>query len=176
MAILDNIHLDFQVINTGDPKVLVISDTSVWGAIEDKPSIVEIIIPGSSKVRTYNFVKGKSNVFNSSNLLITSVGTISDLSDGVYDITVKGSPDINCKQRYFLKADKFQLALDKLYMSLGVYNKNAEVTKQRNDLLNIDSLLKTAEAFVRDGKPSEGLSFFKKAYTKLNDLNDCNNC
>lgn len=176
MAILDNIDLDFQVINTGDPKVLVVSDTSVWGAIEDKPSIIEIIIPGSVKVRTYNFIKGKSNVFNSSNLLITDVGVNSDLNDGIYSITIKGSPDTNCEHRYFLKADKFQLALDKLYMSLGVYNNDKEVTKQRNEILNIDSLRKTAEAFVRDGKPNEGLSFFKKAYIKLNDLNDCNTC
>ncbi len=177
MAILDNINLDFQVISANNPKVLIVMDTSVWGAIEDKPAIIEIIVPGSNKVRTYNFVKGKSNVFNSSNLLITSTEIQSDLNDGIYSITVKGSPDtLYCTQRYFLKTDKFQLALDKLYMSLGIYNKDAEVTKQRSEILKIDSLVKTAESFTRDGNPNEGLSYFKRAYTKLLDINSCNTC
>lgn len=177
MAILDTINLDFQVINTYNPKVLVISDTSVWGAIEDKPAVIEIIVPGSSKVKKFNYVKGKANVFNSSNLLLSDVGVQNDLSDGIYTITVKGSPStLHCKQKYYLKTDKFQLALDKLYMSLGIYNKDSETTKQRSEILKIESLVKTAESFTRDGKPNEALKYFTRAYTKLIDLNNCNNC
>ena len=44
MALLDTINLDFQVLSTGDPKILAIVDTSVWGFIEDKPAIIEIIL------------------------------------------------------------------------------------------------------------------------------------
>lgn len=177
MAILDKINLDFQVINTSNPKILVVSDTSVWGAIEDKPAIIEIVVPGSSKIKTYNFVKGKSNVFNSSNLLLSNVGDMNDLNDGVYSITVKGSPSTTfCVQKYYLKTDKLQLALDKLYMSLGVYNKDSETTKKRLEILKIDSLIKTAESFTRDGKPNEALNHFKRAYLKLKEINSCDNC
>lgn len=176
MAILDSINLDFQVVSAWDPKVLIVMDTSVWGYIEDKPAIIEIIVPGSSKVKTFDFEKGKCNIFNSSNLLLSSPDVKNDLNDGIYSITIKGSPDDYCKSRYFLKADKFQLALDKLYMSLGIFNKDAVVSKQRDEILKIDSLAKTADAFVRDGKPNEGLDYFKRAYKRLNDLNDCANC
>ncbi len=176
MAILDHINIDFQLYSAGDPKILVIMDTSVWGAIENKPAIIEIVVPGSSKTKTYNFVKGKANVFNSSNLLLTSVESQGDLNDGIYSITVKGSPDSYCKTRHVLKTDKFELALDKMYISLGIYNKDKEANDKRNELLKIESLLRTSKAFIRDSKLSEGLDFFKKAYIKLNKFNDCNNC
>lgn len=177
MATLDRIHLDFQIIPTGDPKTLVVMDVSTWGVIEDKPAIIEIIPPGSSKKKVYNFVKGKSNVFNSSNLLMSSVGTHADLNDGIYSITVTGSPDTYCKQRYYLKTDKFQLELDKLYMSLGIYsNGDKEVDSKRAALLNIDSLIKTADSFVRAGRVVEGIQYFKRAYKKLKSINNCKDC
>ena len=58
MRILDKINLDFQVLSAGDPKILVVMDTSVWGFIEDKPAVIDILLPGSTKIRTFNFIKG----------------------------------------------------------------------------------------------------------------------
>ena len=62
MAILDHIKLDFQILNTGDPKLLIVMDTSVWGFIEDKPSIIEILSilfpslqPKNSNINKANF-------------------------------------------------------------------------------------------------------------------------
>ena len=119
MAILDHIRLDFQILNTGDPKLLVVMDASVWGFIEDKPSIIEITPPGTTNTITYNFVKGKNNVFNSSNLLISPVGTYNDLVDGIYRVSLKGSPDSFCVHRDFLKTDKVRNELANIYVSLG---------------------------------------------------------
>ena len=172
MAQLDTINLDFQVLSTADPKILVVIDTSVWGFIEDKHSIIEIVTPGTEKIVTYSFVKGKTNVFNSSNLLLSPLGVYNDLPDGIYRITVKGSPDTNCVHRDFLKTDKARLELDELYINLGtdITRKNIEL---KQELLDIDCLIRAAEALVRRGKLKKGYSFFKKAIRYINDYKEC---
>lgn len=175
MALLDNINLDFHILSTGDPKILVVLDTSVWGFIEDKPAIIEIMTPGSTKVRTYNFVKGKSNVFNSSNLLISPVGQYNDLVDGIYRISVKGSPDTNCKHRDFLKTDKARLSLAKIYISLG-FEDDDKTKEKKQTIQDIDLLIRAAEASVSRGKLKKGMTYFKKAIQYLNDYNDCETC
>jgi hypothetical protein len=37
-----------------------------------------------------------------------------DLPDGIYDVTIKGSPDTFQKNRQYLRTTKTQLELDKL--------------------------------------------------------------
>lgn len=175
MAILDNINLDFHVISTGDPKVLVIMDTSVWGAIEDKPAILEITIPGSISVKTFNYLKGKIDVFNSSNLLITPVGEYKDLVDGIYQISLKGSPDTNCVHRDYLKTDKAKLEMYKIYSSLGIDN-NKEAIRKKKIIQNIDMLIRAAEGLVSRGELKKGMMFFKEAIKRINDYNECQNC
>jgi len=175
MALLDTVNLDFHVLSTGDPKILVVMDTSVWGFIEDKPSIIEIILPGSKKVRVYNFIKGKANVFNSSNLLITPVGQYCELVDGIYKITVKGSPDSHCKHRGFLKTDSAKLKLYKMYNSLNLEDGKSDRDKKEK-IQDIDLLIKAAEASVSLGKYKKGMQFFKRAVQELNEYNECENC
>lgn len=175
MGILDNIRLDFQVLSTGVPKILVILDTSVWGFIEDKPSIIEITPPGTEKTRTYNFVKGKSNVFNSSNLFTSPVGEYRDLEDGIYRITVKGSPDSNCLHRDFLKTDKARLELNKIYIDLG-FDNDKEDQDRKQTIQNINMLIRAAEASVSRGKLKKGMSYFRTAVQDLNNYNECETC
>ena len=168
MAILDNINLDFQVLGTWDPKILVVIDTSVWGFIEDKPAIIEIVIPGSTQVRTYN-------VFNSSNLLISPVGEYKDLADGIYRISVKGSPDTNCIHRDFLKTDKIRTEIAQIYTSLG-YNNDEETKKKKTTIQNYDLLIRAAEYSVTIGKLKKGMNYFKKAVQYIKDYNECETC
>lgn len=176
MAITDKIRLDFQVFSEGNPEILAVMDTSIWGAIVDKPSIVEITTPGSSKTRTYNFVKGKSNVFNSSNLLISPVGEYQDLVDGIYRISVKGSPDSNCVHRDYLKTDKAKLELYKIYASLGLGNSDEVTRNNKKVIQDIDLLIRASEALVSRGELKKGYSFFKKAIKDINKYNECQNC
>jgi hypothetical protein len=175
MALLDHINLDFQVLSTGDPKILVVIDTSVWGAIEDKPAIIEITPPGTTKVRIYNFVKGKSNVFNSSNLLISPIGEYKYLVDGIYRVSVKGSPDTHCKHRDFLKTDKARLELAKIYVSLG-FEDDDKTKKKKQTIQDIDLLIRAAEASVSIGKLKKGIAYFKRVVQYLKEYNDCETC
>jgi len=175
MAALTNINIDFQVFGTNDPKLLIVVDTSTWGIIQDKPSIIEIIPPNSTKMITHTFEKGKTNIFNSSNLYLSPVGVFNELSDGIYQIAVKGSPDSNCKHRDYLKIDQTQAELDKLYISFG-FTENEKTKEKRREILEIESLIKTAEAYLRRGKSHEANNFFKRAIKYLENYNNCNTC
>lgn len=173
MAITDKIKIDFQFFSTGDPKLLVISDTSVWSYIEEKPAIIEIVSPNSYAAVVYNFVKGKNNIFNSSNLMLSPVAVYKDLPDGLYKVTVKGSPDSFCKTRDILKTDQTTLALYQLYLSLGFDEKNKDVLKiiRENKLL-----IEASEASVSLGETLKGLNYLKTAMKNLKKYNECKEC
>jgi len=172
MGLLDKIQIDFQLLDTRDPKTLVVMDSSVWGFIEDKPAIIEITLPGSQNKRTYNFVKSKNNVFNSSNLLISKVGEYKDLADGVYKITVKGSPDTNCKHRDFLKTDKVRLLIGELYLEDFYSCKNVKDDKLRI-LRKIHLDLNTAEILTTKGDIKKASLILSDVYSRVREYIRC---
>lgn len=175
MAVTDKVEVDFQLFSTGDPKLLVIMDTSIWSYIEKKPAIIEITVPGSEKVITYSFLKGKANVFNTSNLYLSPIAVYNDLPDGVYKITVKGSPDSFCKHRDVLKTDKTRLELYELYTSLGLdINQLDEETYKK--IKEIKLLIEAAEALVCIGQVHKGLKLLKKAMEMLKKYKECKDC
>ena len=174
MAILDKINLDFQLYSKLDPKVLIIMDTSVWGAIEDKTAAIEIMTPGSTKVRRFNYVKNKTNVFNSSNLFLSHIGEYKDLADGIYRVDIFGAHG-HCKHRDILKTDKAKLELYKMYASLG--RNNDEETKRKKSILqDINTLIKSAEILVSGGNLSEAMYQFKQAVKDIKNYNECETC
>lgn len=88
--------INFQMINTNDPKILIVADYSEWLHIENQPAVLSIKLPGSKKYIQFNFVKNKFNAFNSNTLGLTcDIGCNDpdylDLPDGIYDICLEGS-------------------------------------------------------------------------------------
>ena len=140
----ENTDIDFQVINTLDPRVMPIADTSEWGQIEGKASIIEVILPGEESPIINYFDKSKINIMNSSNLkLICTVDCaeveLINLPDGIYEITVKGSPDTFFKTRKYLRTTLTQLELDKIFIQLNLTCKEKD-TNILDTLYNIESL------------------------------------
>ena len=175
MAVTDTINIDFQIIPTGNPKTLAVMDTSVWGILENRPSIIEIIPPNKEEPVTHYFEKSKVSIFNSSNLLLSSIGLYVDMPDGLYTITVKGSPDTNCKKRYFLKDDKTKLELYKLYASLGVDN-DEKTIRLKKDIQKAEMLIRGANALIALGKIKRAVLTLKRAMEFLQNYNRCSDC
>jgi len=143
-------QIDFFIAS--DTHHIRISDLSVWGTSEGKPTIIEIIFPGFDKCKTFYFDQHKTNVFNSTILGITCPNcedaNKEALSDGIYTFTVKASPDKYFMQRHYLKTDLFQMELDKLYIE------NKDSTNWRNfvdKVTEIEFLLAGAHAHLRMG-------------------------
>lgn len=175
MPVTDKINIDFQFFSTGDPKLLVIVDTSIWSYIEEKPAIIEIIPPGTKQEIVYSFLKGRTNIFNTSNLHLSPIGVYNDLPDGLYKITVKGSPDSFCKSRDILKTDKTRLGLYNMYISLGLDNNSVdkEVLKR---IQEVKLLIEAAEASVSLGYSRKGEKLLKRASDRLKKYEECKEC
>lgn len=180
MDILQNINIDFQVLDTKDPRIITIADSSMWGHIVNKPSIIEIIMPGEKNPIVHYFMKKQLNIFNSINLALNCVsecgGTeLLDLPDGIYTITVKGSPDSFNMTRKYLRTTKTQLELDKLYIRLNLLCQKGDFNDLKN-LTDIMLLLKAAEANVRYDNIKTAQELFFKAQDLIEKLKKCKGC
>ena len=174
------INIDFQVVPTGDPKYLLVVDTSEWAHVVDKPSIIEITLPGKKSFITHYFDKGKVNVFNSQNLGYTCSGTcvtdLIDLPDGIYKIVVKASPDSFKKERFYLRTELTEFELDKLIVENGIVQ--SEIDQDFFDGLynNAKLNLVAAKAFIKMGDIQRANYHLTEAQTVIEDYRDCNDC
>ena len=169
-------YIDFNVHS--DPYWIRVADYSTWMLIKNKPSIIEILLPGSGVPVVKFFDKNKTNGFNSINLEINCVGECGEtdpvtLSDGVYKITVKGSPSKFKQEKHYLKTDLLQMELDKIYISSIDNNKYSKV---KDTLTTIEFLLKGAEAHLRMDNIRMAGNMFQKAVEMTEDLKDCKDC
>jgi len=174
------IYIDFEVIPTYNPKTLVVEDASDWLDADDMPAYISITPPGAKDAINHIFQKRKRNRFNSVNLnmsCLTECGeqTRLDLPDGIWTICLQSSYDGLNKKRYYLKTDRFRLELDKVYVRLnGVYDSEDEPI--RKDLRKLEFLLRTAEAFTRDGDFYKASRDFSEAQKLLEKHKECKNC
>jgi hypothetical protein len=178
---MSQINIDFQVLTNYNPKYLVVVDTSDWQNLKDKPTIIEIILPGFSEPIVHYYEQGRVNVFNSVNLGLncTNCGIkeqdFNDLPDGIYQITVKGSPSNFQNTRYFLKNDTLRLKLDNAFMKLNLscndFDKNL-----LDKIQKIDFLMKASESHVRLGNQCEAQELMFRAEKEVNKLKNCKSC
>lgn len=164
--------IDFLIIDQTDPRVLIIDDNSIWGSIEDEASAIEITLPGSSKPKWFYFRKCERNIFNSLNLDIQcapegdSCWEYDNLPDGIYTIKLMGTPPEINKEKQYLRTSATRAELDGLWVGLDLTR--GELGKAKADkLVEIDMLLTSAEANVRQGFNKDGVELFNKALKKI---------
>lgn len=172
------INIDFSILNNYDPHNLYVMDASDWDIIENKPSIVEITLPGEIIPVTHEFHKQRVNIFNAHNLGL-SCDNCSDsyttLPDGIYKIRVKGSPDTYQCNKDFLKSDNTRLELDR-YVTTKL-TKCECPTKEVIDKVNdINFLLDAADSAARMGSFCDSQEFLFKAQKKIGKLSGCKTC
>lgn len=176
-------NIDFYVLFQGDyfnPEYLYIADASKWLNIKDKPSIIEIQTPGSQIPVTLYFDKKSINNFSSIDLGLNcmdcdSIETV-DLPDGIYNITVKGSPSIFRKNRKHLRTTKARLELAKFLITLNLGCENTETKKLQKEVIKIQLLLDSAEANVSFGNVQTASDEYRLAKKKIEKLTNCKKC
>lgn len=176
-----NIKVDFQVLETYDPKYLLIGDTSVWEYAKNKPSYILITPPGSSTTHDFIFKKKSMNNFNSHNLGLSCFTNdckeeeYVDLNDGVYTICVKSFFEGIEKLRYYLKTDRFEIELRKAIIKNGL-----EYDEKDKDFRETVSQIKwymdTAKSWAAEGDFVNSNRFFSKAKKMLTQYIDCKDC
>lgn len=167
------INIEFQV--TSDLYFIRVTDISLWALIVDKPSIIEIVTPGSSKKIKKFFDKQKTNVF-AANSLNTNCGPDKvSLEDGIYSFKVIGSPSTYSKKHYYLKTDAFDFEKDAIYIQAFDRGKERQLELQ-NAMTELEMLVKGAQAHLKQGIIDKAGMLFQKAIDGLERLKNCKNC
>ena len=175
------IIVDFQVLETHDPKYLMIGDVSQWAYAEKKPSYILITLPGSSTQHNWIFKKKGLNVVNSNNVGLSCVKTdcndqqYVDLPDGIYTICVKSYYEGIEKTKYYLKTDRFEVEFKKTIIKTGTeYSENDR--DFRETALQIRWYLEIAKGWAQNGDFVKADRYFNKAKGLLNRYRDCKDC
>lgn len=175
---MNNINLDFEVIGSYNPKTLRVADQSEWGILADRPAIIEIKRPGSEEIYTYYLGKNQLNVFNSKTLGVnpgTPANDFVDIPDGIYDITIKGSPSSYSANRKYLKTDSMRLNIDKVWARAGVLceDEDDEIIEK---IKEVEFVLMVAESSMRLGNFDTVQQLMDKAQHLIDVINDCKYC
>ena len=175
---MNNINLDFEVIGSYNPKTLRVADQSEWGILADRPAIIEIKRPGSEKVYTYYLGKNQLNVFNSKTLGVNPgapANDFVDIPDGIYDITIKGSPSSYSANRKYLKTDSMRLNIDKVWARAGILceDEDDEIIEK---IKEVEFVLTVAESSMRLGNFDTVQQLMDKAQHLIDIINDCKYC
>jgi hypothetical protein len=87
-------RLDFEILETGNPKTLVFLDSSEYVGNPDRP-LLEVYLPGFNKYLLTNVVANQVNTFNSNTLGLNNaldINFLQDLPDGVWSFRYKICP------------------------------------------------------------------------------------
>lgn len=163
-----NIRIDYNITST--PYTIKVEDLSEWGPIAGKPTIIEVTSPGYSEYKTHWFDQGKSNYFNTGNLEMNCKDCDDNktMLDGVYTITVKGSPELNSRTEYYLKTDLFEMEMNKILISkIKKYNYSDNFKKK---FLEIKFLMWSAEAHLEIDSIAKATKLFQLAVDELDDI------
>lgn len=169
-------RIDFLVLDTYDIRVLLIVDNSNWQHLSEESSYIDITTPGRKNAVTHFFRKEKINIYNS-NLLELSCEDcpdgLGDLPDGIYEIEVYACEgDKFSEKKYYLRTVKALLRLDQVLINMAL-NCCLPDKAVMDRYLEIELLLKSAHANLRDGNIKQTSCEYEKAVELLDDFETC---
>ena len=172
----NNIKLDFEVAGTNNPKVLRVVDESEWGILANRPAVIEVKGPDMESAVSYYLGKNQLNIFTSVTLGYTcDKYEYENLPDGVYEITIKGSPSTYTFTRHYLKTDILRLNIDKVWARTNVLCDYVD-----DDLIEkikkVEYIVAVAEANMRLGNIETAEELIEKANKLLYIINNCADC
>lgn len=177
---IGKIIINMTVIPDYDPATLIVGDLSVWKGAENLPATICITPPGSTKSINTTFQKHRLNIFNSVNLGLSCVKECEeqdyqDLYDGVWTLKLLSGYEGIEKTLYYLKTDRLQLEIDKLYIRSGL-EFDKEQKQFREDLQDIHFLINSSHAWIRQGDHSKSHRDFQQAQILTKKWIDCRDC
>jgi hypothetical protein len=152
MAGLHRHELDFEILETGNPKTLVFVDSSEYMEEPERP-LLEVVLPGHTKYLLVNVQARKVNTFNSSTIGINEVLSeecLVELPDGVYELKYKICPYKHvfiCKKHMRVTQLNQKIALLHSKIDLADCHIKDDVELQK-ELFRIYSLIEGAKAVV----------------------------
>lgn len=175
---IDTYKIDFLVLETGDPRFIVLYDTSNYLSTPEKP-LLEITPPGFTGHYELPYNVGGITVINSDNIGLTEECDYDDyapLPDGVYIIKQKVCPyDELFEQKYYLVTNLFDSKFNELLTKIDSYDR-ADSSVVKATILDVEVLIKSAKAEIVYCNVQKGVNKYKTAMHLVEKLLNKVNC
>lgn len=177
-------EISLEVPFISNPKVIRLYDTSIWDdTLTVSSRKLDIIVPGYTSSVTFTVAKGFDNLYNSSNLEITS-SDLSNLPDGIYVIRLTAYNGLESDWVEYNHLRQVCLLRDyyKALCSLNFYpcdTIDIDLEAKRKELMIIKSYIDAAKAKVEwCMAPNEGIALHNFARKMLDNfsLEKCKTC
>lgn len=161
-----DLFLNITILPTYDKNTLAIKDISIYP--DDPPVVtnpqIEIQVPGYDAV-FLNFVPEETNIFNSTDLGITTLGNEEALPDGIYCVKYTIDPPLeNCAERSLLRVDQLQEKFDQVFMQLDMMECDQAIRKQSKvELFTVYLFIQGAIAAANNCADVESSKLYVKA-------------
>lgn len=160
--------LDIVIIPTYDEYTLAIVDNSSYDVDPATPQI-EIEVPAFDTV-TLPFVINSTNIFDSTELGITTTGNEQALPDGIYCIKYFIDESTYVEKR-ILRTEKLQKKFDEAFMTLDMMECDRAIkTQSKMDLITIYIFIQAAIASANNCAPVEATSLYQQADKMLDNM------
>lgn len=172
-----DLSLDIIVVPTYNLYNMAVVDISTYPT--DPPSVtsptLQIDIPGFDTVYK-DFTVVETNVFNSTDLGITTEGSELPIPDGIYTLKYTVNPAFTYYvEKTILRVDQIQEMFDKTFMQLDMMECDGAIKKQSKVELNtIYFFIQGAIAAANHCAISQAEKLYAQAYTMLQNMIDCN--
>lgn len=174
------IKVNFQVLESKNPQLLLVADTSRWEYAENLPAYLFITLPCSSKPLQFSWKKEAINSFNSNNFGLSCVVECDeqdyrDVPDGVYTINLKSGYEGIETTKYYLKTDRFNNELTKVIVKNGT-EYDPKDKDFRDNIFQIKWMLLTAESKAYQGDFIQAGKYFEESKKLLKSYIECSDC
>lgn len=166
---MECLNIDFDVLETNNPKKLMVGDTSPnWLHAEDKPAYLYITLPGSKREHIFTFKKGGIQVYNSNNLGLSDVkdscsgGEYVNLPDGIYKLKLQSGYEEHYVDKYYLKTDIIEKEVAKSIVR-NALNPSANNQNFRDKMFEVDWKLRVAKSFMMECNINEASVYYNEA-------------
>lgn len=177
------VDINFQVLNTKDPKSILIGDSSQWGIAENQPAYLLIKPPGATNTINLNFPKHRITILNSVALGLSCIHadcngqSYEDLDDGVWEFCLQSSFEGLNKKRFYLKDDQLRQEIAKIRIALfdtqGFAFVESNTTKQ---LRLVEDMLSVANDLILEGRNRDAMKAYNEASKIVEKHKHCKDC
>lgn len=167
--------LDIGVVPTYNMNLLAIADGSVYDAMPVSPTVE--ITPASFAKVTLTFTPSQLNVYNSTDLGLTTGTDFSPIPDGIYTITYSIAPAYeNYVTKTLLRVDQLQEKFDAAFLTLDMMECDRAIkTQQKVELSTAYFLIQGAMAAANNCATVEAMKLYSQA-SKMLDYYTSRNC
>lgn len=175
---IDSYKIDFAVLESNNPKTLIILDQSYYLEDIEKP-LLQITPPGFTGRIELEYTPNSIIVLNSDSLGLTEdcdYEDLADLPDGVYVIRMAVCPyDELYAKRCYLKTTRLDCMYENLLLTVDV-DCMFDSQKTKNDIVDIDILIRSAKAEANRCNIEAATAKYRAAFKKLEKINKKLNC